>query len=91
MLLLVAVVWPLPCCSHAVLQALGSEDPEDVLIQKLNPAEQCRSVGKHATIIVLELVLACGEHNMNPLLTDPCPGMNIDLEICLVPPFLWGR
>lgn len=63
MLLLVAVVWPLSYCSLAVLQvnakkAWDSEDPEDVLIQKLNPAEQCRGVGKYIAIIVLELVLA---------------------------------
>lgn len=90
-LLLVAVVWPLSYCSLAVLQAWDSEDPEDVLIQKLNPAEQCRGVGNFTTIIVLELVLAWGEDNLYLLLTGPCPGMNIVLEICLVPPFLQGR
>lgn len=34
-LLLLAVLWPLPYCSQAVLQAWASEDPEDILMQQL--------------------------------------------------------
>lgn len=36
-------------------------------------------------------MLACGEYNMYLLLTGSCPGMNVVLKICLVPPFLQGR